>query len=151
MKTKLVYLITILISLFIGWNGRAVFNDLDTRVMTRADAAVSHEDWGDFIVYTEEATTTTYGTKNMLTGVAEIKPGEEIHPPHQHSAEEFLFIVEGEGTWSVEGKEFPAKAGDLFYSEPWDWHGITNTGDETLTFFVVKWDNKGVELPAKKE
>ena len=39
----------------------------------------------------------------------------------------------------------------MMYAEPWDWHGITNTGDTPLTFFVVKWDNKGVELPKRKE
>jgi len=59
--------------------------------------------------------------------------------------------VDGEGTWSIEGKEFKAQKGDMMYAEPWDWHGITNTGDTPLTFFVVKWDNKGVELPKRKE
>lgn len=138
------------ISAFIGWKGHATYADIDTQIISRNNAQHLLEDWGNLIVYTPENGTTTYGTQNTLTAVAEIKPGQQIHPPHQHSAEEFIYILEGNGTWSMKGEESPAKAGDIMYAKPWDWHGLTNTGSETLKFFVVKWDNKGVKTPKKK-
>lgn len=138
-----------LLSAFAGWKGRDYYADIDSVIISKAKADTQHENWGDLIIYTPEASTTTFGTKNMLTAVAEIKPGEQIHPPHQHGAEEFLYLLEGEGTWSLRGKESPAKAGDVMYAKPWDWHGLTNTGKGTLKFFVVKWENKGVTTPKK--
>ena len=138
-------------SAFAGWHGNELFDkDISSQIISRAEADHSSEEWGEFIVYTPENGTNTYGTKNMLTAVAEIKPGQQIHPPHQHTAEEFIYILEGNGVWSMEGQEIPLKAGDVMYAEPWDWHGLKNTGETTLKFFVVKWDSKGVKMPKQK-
>ena len=76
-----------------------------------------------------------------------LKPGQQIHPPHQHSDEEFLFVTEGSGRWHLDGKEFPANKGDAIYAAPWVVHGITNTGNSPLTFVVFKWNGKGVKTP----
>ena len=141
------FIFSVLLSGWIGWEANSIISDLESKIITEEGATVLNEDWGDLFIYTEETATTTYGTKNMLTAVAEILPGQEIHPPHQHTAEEFMYIIEGNGTWSMNGKESPAKPGDVMYAKPWDWHGITNTGEVPLKFFVVKWDNKGVPLP----
>lgn len=139
------------ISAFAGWKGNDLFkNDLQSQIFSRSEVDHQAYDWGNLIVYTPEDGTSTYGTKNTLTAVAEIKPGQQIHPPHQHSSEEFIYILEGNGVWSMKGKETPLKPGDMMYSAPWDWHGLTNTGSSTLKFFVVKWDNKGVKLPKQK-
>ena len=53
-------------------------------------------------------------------------------------------VVEGRGTWSLNGRESPAKAGDIQYAAPWDMHGIKNTGRTPLRFVVWKWNSKGV-------
>jgi mannose-6-phosphate isomerase-like protein (cupin superfamily) len=119
-------------------------------VMTRAQAKAEKNEWGDFYAYHSGK---TYGTEDMLSGVAEIKPGQEIHPPHVHSEEEFLMVVEGAGIWHLNGKDFPASAGDMLYSRPWEIHGIKNTGTTTLKFVFWKWNSKGVPKlpdPAKK-
>lgn len=137
----------IIVSGWAGWIGRGYVEDLNSQVITEEDARHASETWGEFIEYTPESGTETFSMTNALTAVAVIKPGMEIHPPHQHTAEEFMFVVEGNGTWSVNGEEFPAQAGDMMYAKPWDWHGITNTGDKPLKFFVVKWDGKGVDIP----
>ncbi|MBO6525042.1 MAG: cupin domain-containing protein [Balneolaceae bacterium] len=154
MKNSLYIISTLVLMLtsgWIGWEGRMLLSDLETKVITKEAATKVNEDWGNIIIYTDEASASTYGTENTLTAVAEIKPGMEIHPPHQHTAEEFLYVIEGEGTWSINGVESEAKAGDIMYSRPWDLHGITNTGDKPLRFFVMKWDNKGVKVPVLKE
>lgn len=143
--------ILMIFSAWIGWQGNTMFSDIETQVVTEKKATTIQEDWGHIVIYTDESSTTTYGTKNMLTAKAVIKPGMEIHPPHQHTQEEFMYIVEGRGTWSMNGVESSAKAGDVMYARPWDMHGITNTSNKPLTFFVVKWDNKGMELPVLGE
>lgn len=114
-----------------------------TSVVTQADAAAEPADWGTFYTY---YTGESYGSSDLLVGVAVIDAGEEIHPPHRHAEEEYLMVTEGEGTWSVNGEEFPAHAGDVMYAAPWDVHGITNTGDTPLTFVVWKANGKGVPV-----
>jgi gentisate 1,2-dioxygenase len=146
---KSILIITLLSATFfsagVAWE-RFQMAGLKTQVITKPQAAV--ENWGKFYLLTSE-TTETYGTENMMSGMAEIMPGAQIHPPHDHAEEELLFILEGKGTWSIMGKEFEAKAGDLMYSQPWDLHGITNTGTDTLKFFFAKWNSKGVPVQEK--
>ena len=138
------------LSFWMGQQGQSQQSDLESQIMQADKVENLSEDWGKLILYTPENGTTTYGTRNTLTAVAIIDPGQEIHPPHEHAAEEFLYVVEGSGTWSLNGKEQAAQAGDMLYAKPWDIHGIKNTGSSPLTFFVVKWDNKGVPLPVKE-
>jgi mannose-6-phosphate isomerase-like protein (cupin superfamily) len=116
--------------------------DIDTGVVSRSDAAVESHAWGELLTYFAGE---SYSTQDALAAVAVIKPGQEIHPPHVHAEEEYLMVLEGNGTWSVEGEEFPAAAGDVLYAAPWDEHGISNTGDVPLRFVVFKWNPKPVE------
>ncbi len=119
---------------------------LATGVVNSGTARTESFDWGQLITYFSGD---SYAATDSLTAVAIIKPGREIHPPHVHSEEEYFMVLEGEGTWSVQGREFPAKAGDVLYAAPWDIHGISNTGTEALKFVVFKWNPKPVEpMPA---
>jgi|GEM_PF-655971 len=115
-----------------------------TRVLSRKDAARDDADWGTFYKYFEGA---SWGAENVLSGVAEIKPGRQIHPPHAHTEEEYLMITEGSGVWTINGETFKAKAGDMLYAAPWDVHGLKNTGDKTLTFVFWKWTSSGITPP----
>ncbi len=125
--------------------GHAVAADpalIDTSVVTGAEAQVETFEWGRLITYYAGE---SYSTQDALAAVAVINPGMQIHPPHVHAEEEYLMVLEGAGTWSVEGEEFPATAGDLLYAAPWDEHGIRNTGETPLKFVVFKWNPKPVE------
>ncbi len=119
-------------------------NLISSAVVTAKEAKTEAAAWGNFSTYFQGE---TYGTKDVLTGVAVIKPGQEIHPPHQHAEEEYLMVLEGEGAWHLNGKTFAAHAGDILYAAPWEVHGIKNTGSSALKFVVWKWNNKGVTLP----
>ena len=110
-------------------------------VRAGSDAKAETFDWGTLVTYFAGD---SYAATDSLTAIAIINPGMEIHPPHVHSEEEYLMVLEGEGTWSVKGEEFPAEAGDVLYAAPWDEHGIRNTGDEPLRFVVFKWNPKPV-------
>jgi mannose-6-phosphate isomerase-like protein (cupin superfamily) len=81
---------------------------LATGVVDTATARSETFAWGELITYFAGE---SYAATDSLTAVAIIKPGMEIHPPHVHSEEEYLMVLAGEGTWSIQGREFPATAG----------------------------------------
>lgn len=137
-------------SFFAGalWAGKADRKDIESRIYSAADARTASGDWGAIHIYTEDGTP-TYGHSSMLTAELEFLPHKQLQPPHQHAEEEFQYVIEGTGTWSLNGQEYPLKPGDLMYSKPWDWHGIRNSSNKPLRFLVFKWNNKGVAPPAK--
>ncbi|MBQ4830164.1 cupin domain-containing protein [Alteromonas sp. MMG017] len=121
-------------------------NSFKTQVIPQANAAIDEgEGWIFYSYHNDE----TFGTSQSLAGMAVIKPGVEIHPPHEHSDEEFLLVTQGSGEWSVEGEVFKANTGDMLYAAPWDEHGVKNTGEVDLIFVVFKWHSKGVAVPTK--
>lgn len=117
---------------------------ISTARVSWAEAPATKADWGELRAHFEGE---TYGLGGALAAMAVIKPGQQNHPPHQHSDEEFLIVTEGSGRWHLDGKEFPAAKGDAIYAAPWVMHGITNTGSVPLTWVVFKWNGKGVKAP----
>ena len=113
------------------------------------EQAQSHvADWGEMRIY---FTGQTFATKDVLTAVAVVEPGKSVHRAHRHPHEEYLVVVEGSGTWSLDGKESPAQRGDILYVEPWVYHGLTNTGQENLIFLVVRYNGKGIDVPQRPD
>lgn len=121
---------------------------LKSEIVSFDDAPAHQADWGEMRRY---FTGETAGTKDVLTAVAIVKPGKAVHRAHRHAQEEYLILVEGSGTWSLDGKEFPAKRGDILYTEPWVYHGLTNTSSEQLIFVVVRFNSKGVAVPPRPD
>ncbi len=117
-----------------------------TGIVSWEEARSHTGDWGEMRFYFEGE---TFGTTQNLAAMAVIKPGQSLHPAHRHAEEEYLIITEGSGVWILNGKEHPAKKGDVLYTEPWAWHGLVNTGQDPLTFFVVRWNSKGVTPPSE--
>jgi mannose-6-phosphate isomerase-like protein (cupin superfamily) len=124
----------------------ALAKPASTRVISEAAAKAETSGWGTFHVY---CTGETRGSRDGFAGVADIKPGQEVHPAHRHAEEEYLLITEGSGTWTVGDRVFPAKTGDMLYAAPWDLHGIRNTGSVNLKFVVWKWNAKAIPTPLK--
>ena len=113
------------------------------------DEARSHvADWGEMRRY---FTGETFATKDVLVAAAVVEPGKAVHRAHRHPHEEYLILVQGSGTWSLDGKESPAEKGDVLYVEPWVYHGLVNTGDEPLIFAVVRYNGKGVPVPPRPD
>jgi mannose-6-phosphate isomerase-like protein (cupin superfamily) len=113
-----------------------------------ADAVPTRGPWGEWRRYFRGD---TYGTKDMVILAVHLKSGEAPHPPHQHAEEEFMILADGVGTWTLGDKEFAAKKGDVVYASPWTMHGLKNTDQGTLTYYMVKWNNRGVPIPAKPD
>jgi mannose-6-phosphate isomerase-like protein (cupin superfamily) len=121
---------------------------LRSRVVSRDEAQLLQADWGRMRIYFRGQ---THGSKDVLTAVAVVQPGKAVHRAHRHAEEEYLILTEGSGTWSLGSKQFPAKRGDILYTEPWVYHGVTNTGDSPLVFAVVRFNSKGVQTPPKPD
>ncbi len=121
---------------------------LDSHIWKAGDARKSTGSWGWISIYTEDAQP-SFATNSVLTAELEFLPGKQLQPPHQHPDEEFQYVIEGSGTWLLNGKDYPLATGDLMYSKPWDWHGIRNSGDTPLRFFVFKWKARGLPEPVK--
>ena len=130
------------------WAQKLAKPPLESRILSFTDARTSKGAWGEINIYTEDATP-TFGTASLLTASLTFLPGKQLQPPHQHADEEFQYVIDGEGTWFLNGKEQPLHAGDLMYTKPWDWHGIRNSGTVPLKFFVFKFKARGVPEPAR--
>ena len=120
----------------------------ESSVKPISDVKADIADWGEFIPHFMHD---THGLKNSLVGVAKIKAGQEIHPPHRHADEEYLMVTEGRGEWYVDGKRFEAGKGDILYAKPWVYHGIKAAKDSPLEFVVFKFSARGVEVPANTD
>ena len=121
---------------------------IESKIVGWDEARVQKADWGEMRFY---LTGETSGSKSVLTAVAVVEPGKSVHKAHRHAEEEYLAVVEGSGTWSLNNKESPAKRGDVLYAAPWVYHGVTNTGDKPLIFLVVRYSSKGVPAPPRPD
>ena len=117
---------------------------LKTCIVKKEQAQCTPGKTGDIYLYCQGD---TEWSKDVLSGMIVVPPGQAFHPAHRHVDEEIITLVKGSGQWSLDGKESPANEGDVMYVEPWVMHGLLNTGKEPLSFFVVRWTGKGVEYP----
>lgn len=81
----------------------------------------------------------TEESQSLVAGRFVIDPGKSPHPPHVHPDEEILIVESGRGEIFCEGKTTKVGPGSVMYSAPNVPHNITNTGDEPLTFYFMKW------------
>lgn len=119
-----------------------------TQIVRQDEARITKGDWGQMYRYFEGESP---ATRNVLVAVADVQPGKAVHRAHRHAQEEYLMLTEGSGVWSVDGKESPAKVGDVLYAAPWVYHGLTNTGTQILKFAVVRYTGKGIEPPPRPD
>ncbi len=122
--------------------------DLKSQIVRWGDAKSHKADWGEMRRYFLGQ---TFATEKTFVAAAVVQPGKSVHKAHRHAEEEYLAVVDGTGTWWLDGKESPAKTGDILYVEPWVYHGLTNTGDKPLVFLVIKYNGKGVKPPPRPD
>ena len=90
-------------------------------------------------------------TMTLASGTAE--GGPEGGPQSRHpGADQWLYIVSGSGTATINGKHHPVSEGILMLIEQGDEHEIRNTGGtplRTLSVYVPPaYSTDGKELPA---
>lgn len=64
-------------------------------------------------------------------------PGQIMKAHHHPNKELYLFIVEGNGTFSFDGEEVPVKQGDLLHCHAEEKLGFVNTSDERVSIYAT--------------
>lgn len=79
------------------------------------------------------------GLEAFGMNLVEIAPGERIpeHDELERDQEEVFYVVGGEATMVVDGREHPAPTGTFVRLDPEPLRTMVNTGDEPLTVLIV--------------
>jgi mannose-6-phosphate isomerase-like protein (cupin superfamily) len=81
----------------------------------------------------------TPASTKFVTGRFVLEAGKTPHAPHTHAEEEVMIIESGHGEILCDGKTTKVGPGSVMYTTPNAEHGITNTGDDPIVFYYVKW------------
>ncbi len=84
----------------------------------------------------------TPGSTRFVTGRFVLLPGKSPHAPHTHAEEEVMIVEHGTGEIFCDGNTTKIGPGSVMYTTPNAPHGITNTGDEPIVFYYVKWEGR---------
>ena len=93
------------------------------------------------------------GNANSQAAEMVIAPGDSEGGSHNRhrGADQWLFVVAGEGLVKKDGRHYPLRAGSLVLIEAGDNHEVRNTGDaplRTLNVYVPPaFDGAGDPLP----
>lgn len=68
-----------------------------------------------------------------------LNPGEVSHLPHIHRAEEIILMRSGHVQMYINGRHYPAAAGDLVFLASGNPHALENTGKERCEYFALQW------------
>lgn len=81
--------------------------------------------------------TTLHESPRMLVGLNAFEPGQE-HSPHAHAGTDKLYyVLEGEGTFSLDGREMVMTAGQLLVAPEGVAHGVRNSSKGRLLVLAV--------------
>lgn len=73
--------------------------------------------------------------RNAYVGQISLAPDTEV-PLHRHESEEYLFILEGGGTMTIEGEQYELAAGSMVAVPSNAEHGFVNGPRRTVAFQV---------------
>ena len=77
----------------------------------------------------------------LWAAIQYLMPGEDA-PEHRHTQHAFRFVVEGEGVWTVVGRDPVAMGrGDFLPQAGWNWHAHHNATDKPMAWI------DGLDLP----
>jgi mannose-6-phosphate isomerase-like protein (cupin superfamily) len=80
---------------------------------------------------------TIFESARLLVGLNAFEPGQS-HAIHAHAGMDKVYsVVEGEGTFLLEGRELPMRAGDLLVAPEGVPHGVRNTGRGRLLVVAI--------------
>jgi quercetin dioxygenase-like cupin family protein len=71
-------------------------------------------------------------------GVILLLPGQTLGGHYHQEVEETFYVVQGRGTFIVNGQEYQGVEGDAFRMEPTDRHDIRNDSDQPLKLVFIK-------------
>lgn len=82
-----------------------------------------------------------FATPTLWAAIQYLMPGEDA-PEHRHTQHAFRFVVEGEGVWTVVGRDPVAmRRGDFLPQAGWNWHAHHNATDRPMAWI------DGLDIP----
>ncbi|MFE9693275.1 cupin domain-containing protein [Micromonospora sp. NPDC005806] len=82
-----------------------------------------------------------FATPTLWAAIQYLMPGEDA-PEHRHTQHAFRFVVEGEGVWTVVGRDPVAMSrGDFLPQAGWNWHAHHNAADKPMAWI------DGLDIP----
>ena len=82
-----------------------------------------------------------YATPTLWAAIQYLMPGEDA-PEHRHTQHAFRFVVEGEGVWTVVGRDpVPMSRGDFLPQAGWNWHAHHNAASRPMAWI------DGLDIP----
>ena len=67
-----------------------------------------------------------------------VRPGERMHEPHRHAEDEFMFVLEGTGEFTLDEDRRVVGPLTSLYCPSWHLHGLRNCGDTVLKYLVLR-------------
>lgn len=105
--------------------------------MTLEDLPNCHEGEG-ILKHIEVFSGEEFDTNIRFFNYTILPPGTSIGN-HKHGNDEEIYIVlEGEGIFYMDEKEYPVRAGSIMKNNPYGIHGLRNTGDAELKILVFE-------------
>ncbi|MEW2399382.1 cupin domain-containing protein [Streptomyces sp. NPDC046862] len=82
-----------------------------------------------------------YATPTLWAAIQYLMPGENA-PEHRHTQNAFRFVVEGDGVWTVVGRDpVPMRRGDFLPQAGMNWHAHHNAADRPMAWI------DGLDIP----
>ncbi len=82
-----------------------------------------------------------FATPTLWAAIQYLMPGENA-PEHRHTQHAFRFVVEGEGVWTVVGRDPVAmRRGDFLPQAGWNWHAHHNATAQPMAWI------DGLDIP----
>ena len=85
-----------------------------------------------------------HGVDGISFCVEEQTPGRKMRVHKHLNNDEIIFIHKGEGTMTIDEESIVVKTGDVVFVPRGTWHGLDNTGNETLKM-VFQYSPAGFE------
>jgi len=73
--------------------------------------------------------------KKSTAFVLNFLPGQDMRAHHHPQKELFLYVLDGSGTFTVDGEEVPVKEGDVLYCEENEKIGFTNRSGGKVSIY----------------
>jgi mannose-6-phosphate isomerase-like protein (cupin superfamily) len=67
-----------------------------------------------------------------------VGPGRRMHEPHRHAEDEFMFVLEGTGEFTLDDETRVVGPLTSLYCPSWHLHGLRNCGDTVLKYLVLR-------------
>jgi len=87
--------------------------------------------------FNEERFTKIDMIKNRISVafVLNFLPGQVMRPHNHPNRELFLHVLNGSGTFSIDGKNVEVTEGDVIYCDPEEQIGFTNSGEKKVSIY----------------